>query len=36
MGQQLNKIQKRKRRDAYMKRKNEAAKAAAPKSKAKK
>lgn len=36
MGQQSNKIQKRKRREAYMKRKNEAAKAAAPKAKAKK
>jgi hypothetical protein len=36
MGQQSNKIQKRKRREAYMKRKNAATKAAAPKAKAKK
>lgn len=35
MGQQINKIQKRRRREAYLKRKKEAAKAA-PKAKAKK
>ncbi len=36
MGQQTNKIQKRKRREAYMKRKTAAANAVASKSKGKK
>ena len=34
MGQQSNKVTKRRRREAYLKRKNEASKAKAPKPKA--